>query len=82
MRTVNQFWSYTMPVLGAYVADQYLGRYKTIMVAIGAALVGHAILVVSSLPSVIAKPDTSIGIFSLGLIIMGIGTGGMRPLLP
>lgn len=67
-----------MPLVGAYVADQYLGRYRTIMYSIGAALIGHFILIVSAIPSVIAHPGGAIGCFSLGLIIMGVGTGGFK----
>jgi POT family proton-dependent oligopeptide transporter len=32
-------------------------------------------LTASAAPTVIAKPNASIGVFSLGLIIFGIGTG-------
>ncbi|KAL2004150.1 hypothetical protein VTN02DRAFT_6247 [Thermoascus thermophilus] len=74
----NQFWSYIMPLLGAYMADQYWGRFRTIMVSIGVALVGHVILVVSAIPSVIARPGGSIACFTIGLVIMGVGTGGFK----
>jgi POT family proton-dependent oligopeptide transporter len=67
-----------MPLLGAYMADQHWGRFRTIMVAIGVALVGHIILVVSAIPAVIAHPNGSIAAFSIGLIIMGVGTGGFK----
>lgn len=75
LNTFNQFWAYIMPLAGAYVADAHLGRYKTIHVAIVVAIVGHVVLTVSAAPSVIAQPNASIGVFSLGLIIFGIGTG-------
>lgn len=29
---VNQFWSYFTPLFGAWIADEYWGRYKTIQV--------------------------------------------------
>ena len=28
LTTFNQFWQYFMPLFGAYVADQYWGRYS------------------------------------------------------
>ncbi|KAK2739958.1 hypothetical protein FQN57_006277 [Myotisia sp. PD_48] len=74
----NSFWSYVMPLLGAYIADQYLGRFKTIMYSIAIALVGHTILIVSAIPSVIASPNGSIAAFSIGILIMGVGTGGFK----
>lgn len=67
-----------MPLLGAYLADQYWGRYKTIMVSIGAALVGHTILCVSAAPAVIRHPKGGIAAFTIGLVIMGLGTGGFK----
>lgn len=76
--TVNQFWSYVMPLAGAYVADQYWGRFRTIFASIACALVGHCILIVSAIPNVIAKPGGSIACFSIGLVIMGVGTGGFK----
>ncbi|PYI13624.1 MFS peptide transporter [Aspergillus violaceofuscus CBS 115571] len=74
----NAFWSYIMPLAGAFMADQYWGRFRTIMFSIGAALVGHTILVVSAIPPVVKNPDGAIACFSIGLIVMGIGTGGFK----
>lgn len=67
-----------MPLAGAYVADQYWGRFRTIFASIACALVGHVILIVSAIPTVISKPGGSIACFSIGLVIMGIGTGGFK----
>lgn len=67
-----------MPLLGAYMADQHWGRFRTIMISIGIALVGHTILIISAIPSVIARPGGSIACFTIGLVIMGVGTGGFK----
>ncbi len=72
-------WAYFMPLVGAYMADQYWGRYKTIQISIFIAIVGHIILVISTIPSVIANPNGSIAAFCIGLIIFGIGVGGFKP---
>jgi len=79
LTTFNAFWVYCCPLLGAWIADTYLGRYKTIFYSVLVAEVGHIILVASSAPSVLSKPDTSLGVFILGLIIMGLGTGTFKP---
>ena len=51
MQPVNSFWSYLMPMFGAFVADQYLGRFRTIMWSIVVAMVGHTVLVISAISS-------------------------------
>ncbi|KAI4168373.1 MAG: hypothetical protein LQ343_006458 [Gyalolechia ehrenbergii] len=79
LTTFNSMWAYCMPLLGAYMADQYWGRYKTIQISIGIAILGHIILIVATLPSVIAHPNGAIAAFSVGLVIFGIGVGGFKP---
>lgn len=74
----NAFWAYVMPLLGAYMADEYWGRYMTIQVAIGIAILGHCVLIVATLPPVIAHPNGAIAAFAIGLIIFGIGVGGFK----
>lgn len=78
LTTFNQFWVYLIPLFGAYVADTYLGRYKTICWALGIAIVGHIILVMSAIPPVIVHPHNSLSAFIIGLIIMGVGTGSFK----
>ncbi|KAM0747902.1 PTR2-domain-containing protein [Meredithblackwellia eburnea MCA 4105] len=78
LTTFNQFWVYCTPLLGAYLADRYWGRYKTICIAVGVAFVGHVLLTCSAIPSMLTKPDSAIGLFSLAIIIMGLGTGGFK----
>lgn len=78
LTTFNSFWAYVMPLFGAYVADEYLGRFKTIMWAIFIALVGHLVLIMSAIPPVIVHPNRSIACFAIGLVIMGIGVGGFK----
>lgn len=42
------------------------------------AIIGHILLIFSAIPQVITKPEVSIAIFAVGLVIMGIGTGGFK----
>jgi POT family proton-dependent oligopeptide transporter len=78
LTTFNQFWVYTVPLFGAYIADSYLGRYKTICWSVLVAFIGHVLLVGSAAPSVIAHPNGAIGFFAVSIIIMGLGTGGFK----
>lgn len=41
-------------------------------------LVGHTILVISSIPPVIAHPKGALAAFCLAIVIMGFGTGGFK----
>lgn len=68
-----------MPLVGAYMADQYWGRYKTIQISIFIAILGHILLIISTVPPVLKHPNGAIACFSVGLIIFGIGTGGFKP---
>ncbi|EUC45382.1 hypothetical protein COCMIDRAFT_26407 [Bipolaris oryzae ATCC 44560] len=74
----NQFWSYITPLGGAWLADEYWGRYKTIQYSNIIAIIGHIVLILSAIPPVIVKPKVAISIFSVGLVIMGVGTGGFK----
>lgn len=74
----NSFWSYVMPLLGGYLADTYWGRYLTIQYAIVIATVGHIIIIVSAIPSVIANPNGALGCFMVGLLFFGTGVGWFK----
>ena len=74
----NQFWSYITPLGGAWLADEYWGRYLTIQYSNIIAIVGHIILIMSAIPAVIVRPNVAIAIFSVGIVIMGVGTGGFK----
>ncbi|KAK8017397.1 POT family proton-dependent oligopeptide transporter [Apiospora rasikravindrae] len=72
----NSFWSYLMPLFGAYMADTYWGKFKTINVAIGLATFGHILIIVSALPPVIKAPNNAaMAPFIIGLIFFGMGVG-------
>ncbi|KAI4937887.1 hypothetical protein J4E85_000324 [Alternaria conjuncta] len=79
LTTFNAFWVYVCPLFGAWIADTYLGRFKTILYSVLVAEIGHLILVASAAPSVLANSNAALGVFILGLIIMGLGTGTFKP---
>lgn len=64
---------------GAYIADTYLGRYRTIMYSVMIAIVGHIIVVASAAPGVLDNQHGALACFIIGIIIMGVGTGGFKP---
>ena len=73
--TFNQFWCYITPLLGAYVADVYTGRFNALCLGVAFAMVGHILLVISAIPSVLDDADGAIGCFAVAIVIMGFGTG-------
>ena len=75
---MTSFRVYVVPLFGAYVADTYWGRFKTISVAVGIALFGHILLIISAVPGVIEHPDGALACFIVALVIMGIGTGAFK----
>jgi POT family proton-dependent oligopeptide transporter len=77
--TFNQFWQYFMPLLGAYLADQYWGRYKTISYALVVDIIGHIILIISAIPPVITNSGGALGSMIVAIIVIGFGTGGFKP---
>jgi proton-dependent oligopeptide transporter, POT family len=71
-----QFWCYVTPILGAIVADQYLGRYKTIIVFAIIYAIGQFILVLTSIPQDSVAGHTA-GLI-IAMIVIGLGTGGIK----
>ncbi|TDH66052.1 hypothetical protein CCR75_007128 [Bremia lactucae] len=67
--------SYLTPLLGAYVADRYLGRFSTIVLFCSLYIAGLALCVFASLPRVSSLPLFMIGLFAG----VGVGAGGIKP---
>eukprot|EP00602_Paraphysomonas_sp_CaronLab_P012061 CAMPEP_0185040878 /NCGR_PEP_ID=MMETSP1103-20130426/39487_1 /TAXON_ID=36769 /ORGANISM="Paraphysomonas bandaiensis, Strain Caron Lab Isolate" /LENGTH=538 /DNA_ID=CAMNT_0027580373 /DNA_START=191 /DNA_END=1807 /DNA_ORIENTATION=+ len=70
-------WSgacYVTPLIGGYLADAYIGRYKAILVFCCIYLVGLVLVVIGSIPGA-ASP----GIIFPAIYIIAIGTGGIKP---
>lgn len=66
----NSFWNYFTPLGGAWLADTYLGRFRTIWIGVIVAIVGHVILIVSAVPSVMAEPHSAVGaVCSLEILV-------------
>ncbi|KAI3840706.1 hypothetical protein MKX03_010950 [Papaver bracteatum] len=70
------------PILGAYIADTYLGRYWTFVISSAIYFLGMCLLTLSvSLPAL--KPPLSssfqVAIFYTALYIIAVGNGGTKP---
>ncbi|KAJ5401262.1 uncharacterized protein N7487_007158 [Penicillium crustosum] len=77
LTTFFQFWCYVTPILGAIIADQYLGKYKTIVLFCIVYMVGLLVLVCTSIPTAL-EHGSGIGGFIVAILIIGLGTGGIK----
>ncbi|CAL4915810.1 unnamed protein product [Urochloa decumbens] len=86
--------TFIVPVIGAFLADSYWGKYRTILVAIAFYLVGLVLLTVSAaVPSLRPSASCQIGqsclpasktqfsVFFAALYLTSIGTGGVKSAL-
>ncbi|GAV60748.1 LOW QUALITY PROTEIN: PTR2 domain-containing protein, partial [Cephalotus follicularis] len=89
-------WSGTaslLPLLGAFIADSFLGRYRTIVIASLIYILGLALLTLSTiLPTFVVTPDCQvinkmfsctpqlqIMLFFFSLYLVALGQGGHKP---
>ncbi|TEA11246.1 putative peptide transporter ptr2 [Colletotrichum sidae] len=72
-----KFWAYASTVIGAVVADQYLGKFKAILAACAVYVVGLVILVATSTPGSIAS-GAGFGGLVAAMVTIGLGTGGIK----
>jgi len=67
---------YFTPIFGAMIADQFLGRFKTIVYISMIYVLGHLLKTIAAIPTLGVPPLE----FSLiGLLLIAIGTGGIKP---
>ncbi|KAM8974923.1 solute carrier family 15 member 1 [Pelodytes ibericus] len=78
---------YLTPILGAIIADSWLGKFKTIVYLSIVYTAGQAILSVSAIHDLTdgnkdGTPDTidvHIAMSMIGLVLIALGTGGIKP---
>ncbi|XP_047226071.1 solute carrier family 15 member 2 isoform X1 [Girardinichthys multiradiatus] len=69
---------YFTPILGAVIADSWLGKFKTIIYLSIVYMIGHVVKSVGAIPSV-GNTDAHIALSMVGLILIALGTGGIKP---
>lgn len=72
------FLAYCTPLLGGYLADAKLGRYKACWYGILAGFSAHVLLVVAALKPVITEGHAIVP-FVLGIIILAFASGFIKP---
>ena len=81
---VFMFWAYGAPLLGAFISDQYWGKFKTILVFSTIYMIGWIFLTGTSIPSSYDEDGTphfgsiSYAGYIISIFIIGMGTGGIK----
>jgi dipeptide/tripeptide permease len=76
-----KMWAYVFPIVGGYLADNVLGRYRTILYFTMCYLVGNMMIATGSLEQLMTA-ESGIGktIFLIGAIVfVAVGTGAIKP---
>ncbi|XP_039186068.1 solute carrier family 15 member 2 isoform X1 [Crotalus tigris] len=69
---------YFTPVIGAFIADSWLGKYKTIIYLSIVYVIGHVIKSVGAMPNV-GNQIAHVILSMTGLSLIALGTGGIKP---
>ncbi|KAM9486045.1 solute carrier family 15 member 2 [Clarias gariepinus] len=69
---------YFTPVIGAIIADSWLGKFRTIIYLSIVYVLGHVIKSVGAIPDV-GNSDIHIALSMIGLVLIAFGTGGIKP---
>ncbi|XP_050773007.1 solute carrier family 15 member 2 isoform X2 [Gopherus flavomarginatus] len=69
---------YFTPVIGALIADTWLGKFKTIIYLSIVYVIGHVIKSVGAIPTV-GNQVVHVVLSMLGLALIALGTGGIKP---
>ncbi|TVY47768.1 Peptide transporter [Lachnellula occidentalis] len=72
------FLVYCTPLLGGYLADAKLGRYKACWYGILTGIIAHVLLVIAAIPSVI-NAGHALAPFVIGIIILAFASGFIKP---
>ncbi|GMG37749.1 unnamed protein product [Ambrosiozyma monospora] len=78
-----QFLAYVAPLIGGYLADAKLGKFKAIMIGVWIGLVSHILFVIAGLPPVIKHGNSALAPTVIAIISLAFATGFIKPnLLP
>jgi POT family proton-dependent oligopeptide transporter len=74
MTLLFKFLAYTFPILGAWIAETRIGRYRAILYGVLICGVAHIIQIFGALPSVLKKHQ-GLSPFLISIFVLAIGAG-------
>uniref|UniRef100_A0A8C1HK08 Solute carrier family 15 member 2 n=1 Tax=Cyprinus carpio carpio TaxID=630221 RepID=A0A8C1HK08_CYPCA len=69
---------YFTPLLGAVIADSWLGKFRTVIYLSIVYVIGHVVKSVGAIPDV-GDSTVHVVLSMLGLVLIAFGTGGIKP---
>ncbi|EGG15379.1 hypothetical protein DFA_10213 [Cavenderia fasciculata] len=76
------FTAYAFPVLGAWLADEKLGKFNTILYFTGVYVIGTLFLTFAAVPAIVGEGATkSPWALTVALLLISVGTGGIKPVV-
>lgn len=77
------FLAYVFPLIGGYLGDSTIGRWKAIQWGVFFGFVGHLFFIFASIPQAIENANAGLGLCVIAIITLSAGLGLMKPnLLP
>ncbi|KAH6696926.1 POT family protein [Plectosphaerella plurivora] len=72
-----KFWAYASTIIGAVVADQFVGKFRAIILASIIYIIGLVLLVATATPAGIHS-GAAFGGLVASMVAIGLGTGGIK----
>ncbi|MBN3306543.1 S15A2 protein, partial [Amia calva] len=69
---------YFTPVIGALIADSWLGKFRTIIYLSIVYVIGHIVKSIGAIPDV-GDQTMHVALSLVGLVLIAFGTGGIKP---
>jgi POT family proton-dependent oligopeptide transporter len=70
-------WAYASTIIGAIIADQYLGKFKAILIASSIYVVGLVVLATTATPLALQN-GAGFGGLIAAIVTIDLGTGGIK----
>lgn len=75
--TAFQLYAFVTPILGAILADQYWGKFRTILISCVLHIIAELVLILTSIPPSIEKGFALPGLIIM-MVIFGLASGGIH----
>ncbi|RCK59637.1 Peptide transporter PTR2 [Candida viswanathii] len=83
LNNLLKFLAYVSPLIGGYLGDSTIGRWKAIQWGVLLGFIGHLFFIFASIPQAIENANAGLGLCVIAIVTLAFGAGLMKPnLLP